>query len=174
MLLLLVCVTFITIMGGSLNKTWSLFEHLITPMLVLVDFLAVGRNQVAVKWWHPITWTAFPLAYLIYYVSAGLHMYGSFLNPKKSSFAGTVAGFVVGVLFVGFLLFLFGMMKASATGQRPPRRQQQPGGTCLAAELFIGETTVKTHINNCFAKIGARNRAEAVRYAFREGLTRDR
>ncbi|GAB3879408.1 hypothetical protein GCM10029964_031700 [Kibdelosporangium lantanae] len=125
-LLLLVCVTFITIMGGSLNKTWSLFEHLITPMLVLVDFLAVGRNQVAVKWWHPITWTAFPLAYLIYYVSAGLHMYGSFLNPKKSSFAGTVAGFVVGVLFVGFLLFLFGMMKASATGQRPPRRQQQP------------------------------------------------
>ncbi|GAB3875953.1 response regulator transcription factor [Kibdelosporangium lantanae] len=44
----------------------------------------------------------------------------------------------------------------------------------IAAELFIGETTVKTHINNCFAKIGARNRAEAVRYAFREGLTRDR
>jgi DNA-binding NarL/FixJ family response regulator len=44
----------------------------------------------------------------------------------------------------------------------------------IAGELFIGETTVKTHINNCFAKIGARNRAEAVRYAFREGLTRDR
>jgi DNA-binding NarL/FixJ family response regulator len=42
----------------------------------------------------------------------------------------------------------------------------------IAAELFIGETTVKTHINNAFAKIGARNRADAVRYAYREGLSR--
>jgi DNA-binding CsgD family transcriptional regulator len=36
--------------------------------------------------------------------------------------------------------------------------------------LFIGEATVKTHINNTFAKIGARHRAEAVRYAYRNGL----
>ncbi len=35
----------------------------------------------------------------------------------------------------------------------------------IAGELFIGEATVKTHINNAFAKIGARHRAEAVRYA---------
>ncbi|UJW33843.1 response regulator transcription factor [Saccharothrix sp. AJ9571] len=40
----------------------------------------------------------------------------------------------------------------------------------IAAKLFIGETTVKTHINNAFAKIGVRNRAEAVRYAYRHGL----
>ncbi|MEV8372821.1 response regulator transcription factor [Kribbella sp. NPDC056861] len=40
----------------------------------------------------------------------------------------------------------------------------------IAASLFIGETTVKTHINNTFAKIGARHRAEAVRYAYRHGL----
>lgn len=44
----------------------------------------------------------------------------------------------------------------------------------IAAELFIGEATVKTHINNAFAKIGARNRAEAVRYAYREGLSRSK
>jgi DNA-binding NarL/FixJ family response regulator len=42
----------------------------------------------------------------------------------------------------------------------------------IAAELYIGETTVKTHINNVFAKISAKNRADAVRYAFRIGLTR--
>ncbi|GLZ33164.1 DNA-binding response regulator [Lentzea sp. NBRC 105346] len=41
----------------------------------------------------------------------------------------------------------------------------------IAGRLFIGEATVKTHINNAFAKIGARNRAEAVRYALRHGLT---
>ncbi|WP_216893777.1 response regulator transcription factor [Nocardia alni] len=40
----------------------------------------------------------------------------------------------------------------------------------IAGRLFISETTVKTHINNVFAKIGARNRADAVRYAYRHGL----
>ncbi|MDX6236267.1 MAG: hypothetical protein QOG10_1082 [Kribbellaceae bacterium] len=40
----------------------------------------------------------------------------------------------------------------------------------IATTLFIGEATVKTHINNTFAKIGARHRAEAVRYAYRNGL----
>ncbi|WP_460664349.1 hypothetical protein [Kribbella swartbergensis] len=29
---------------------------------------------------------------------------------------------------------------------------------------------MKTHINNTFAKIGARHRAEAVRYAYRTGI----
>lgn len=43
----------------------------------------------------------------------------------------------------------------------------------IAAELFIGEATVKTHINNAFAKIGVRNRVEAVRYAVRHGLERE-
>jgi DNA-binding NarL/FixJ family response regulator len=40
----------------------------------------------------------------------------------------------------------------------------------IAEELFISEATVKTHINNTFAKIGARHRAEAVRYAYLNGL----
>ncbi|GAA1579075.1 MULTISPECIES: response regulator transcription factor [Kribbella] len=40
----------------------------------------------------------------------------------------------------------------------------------IAGELFISEATVKTHINNTFAKIGARHRAEAVRYAYRKGI----
>ncbi|WP_369801846.1 response regulator transcription factor [Nocardia sp. BMG51109] len=40
----------------------------------------------------------------------------------------------------------------------------------IAAALVVEETTVKTHINNAFAKIGARNRADAVRYAYRHGL----
>ncbi|MBE8521923.1 response regulator transcription factor [Amycolatopsis sp. H6(2020)] len=42
----------------------------------------------------------------------------------------------------------------------------------IAAELVIAETTVKTHINNAFAKIGVRNRIEALRYAVRHGLGR--
>ena len=42
--------------------------------------------------------------------------------------------------------------------------------TQIAKELFISEATVKTHINHLFAKIGARDRAQAVRYAYSHGL----
>ncbi len=41
----------------------------------------------------------------------------------------------------------------------------------IARELYIAEATVKTHINNVFAKAGLRSRAEAVNYAHRHGLT---
>jgi DNA-binding NarL/FixJ family response regulator len=80
----------------------------------------------------------------------------------------------------------------AALGEQPSRRRGNPDGLTarevevlgliaeglsngeIAAALFIGETTVKTHINNAFAKIGVRNRAEAVRYAYREGLSSSR
>lgn len=42
--------------------------------------------------------------------------------------------------------------------------------TEIAGELFVSAATVKTHINNLFAKIGVRDRAQAVRYALRHGL----
>lgn len=40
----------------------------------------------------------------------------------------------------------------------------------IAEELVIAESTVRRHISNIYAKIGASNRAEATRYALREGL----
>ncbi len=40
----------------------------------------------------------------------------------------------------------------------------------IASGLFVSEATVKTHINNIFAKVGARDRAQAVHYAFTHGL----
>jgi DNA-binding NarL/FixJ family response regulator len=39
--------------------------------------------------------------------------------------------------------------------------------------LFVAEAAVKTHVNNVLAKIGARNRTEAARYATRHGLVPD-
>lgn len=43
----------------------------------------------------------------------------------------------------------------------------------IAAGLFVSMATVKTHINNLFAKTGVRDRAQAVGYAYRHGLSRN-
>ncbi|WP_392673103.1 response regulator [Streptomyces sp. LN785] len=40
----------------------------------------------------------------------------------------------------------------------------------IARELHISQATVKSHINNLFAKVGVRDRAQAVRYAYVRGL----
>jgi len=42
----------------------------------------------------------------------------------------------------------------------------------IAAELYVSEATVKTHINHIFAKLGARDRAHAVVLAHQLGLAR--
>lgn len=40
----------------------------------------------------------------------------------------------------------------------------------IARRLHISQATVKSHINNLFAKAGVRDRAQAVRYAYVRGL----
>jgi DNA-binding NarL/FixJ family response regulator len=40
----------------------------------------------------------------------------------------------------------------------------------IAATLVVSAATVKTHVNRIFYKTGARDRAQAVRYAYRHGL----
>ena len=40
----------------------------------------------------------------------------------------------------------------------------------IAAELFLSETTVKTHVTHVFGKLGLRDRAQAVVVAYESGL----
>ena len=41
----------------------------------------------------------------------------------------------------------------------------------IAAQLFVSEATVKTHVNHIFAKTGSRDRAQAIAYAHHHKLT---
>jgi DNA-binding NarL/FixJ family response regulator len=42
----------------------------------------------------------------------------------------------------------------------------------IAKELFVGATTVKTHVGRVLTKLGLRDRIEAVIYAYEAGLIR--
>src|SRR5690606_13562689 len=86
-LLLLVMAVYMTMLGGDVSETWSLFEHLLTPLVVFVDACFVSASAARAKWWFPFTWVSLPLCYLIYYIADGLNMYGGMLNPDNDDFA---------------------------------------------------------------------------------------
>jgi hypothetical protein len=128
-LLLLVAGTFFGIMGGDFD--YLPFEHVYTPLIVLVDWLFVGRNQNNARWWHPLTWIAFPLAYLGYFLTGGIYesLY-SFLDPDGDEFAGMIGGLLVGVIAVGYLLYGAGKLKGAIGRQEPaPNVYSAPGWT---------------------------------------------
>ncbi|WP_369359159.1 response regulator [Streptomyces sp. cg2] len=53
------------------------------------------------------------------------------------------------------------VLRLVASGQSNPE---------IARTLHVSTATVKTHINNLFAKAGLRDRAQAIHYAYRHGL----
>ena len=44
----------------------------------------------------------------------------------------------------------------------------------IAAELYVSETTVKTHVGNILAKLHLRDRVQAVVFSYENGVVRPR
>ena len=63
------------LIGGDYSLPSSLLEHLVVPLVVLVDWLFVCRGQSRVSWWWPLVWLAGPVGYLALYLQ-GAQQYG--------------------------------------------------------------------------------------------------
>ena len=44
----------------------------------------------------------------------------------------------------------------------------------IAGQLYLGETTIKTHVTRILAKLGLRDRVQAVVLAYESGVVRPR
>jgi DNA-binding NarL/FixJ family response regulator len=87
--------------------------------------------------------------------------------PTQPATAGGGAGIGIGVGMGG------GAVPVSLTAREVDVLRLIAAGRSnpeIAKDLFVSEATVKTHINHVFAKTGARDRAQAVRFAFQHGL----
>lgn len=106
---------------GDLSTAYSVFEHLVTPALVLADWFLVGTNQHAVRWWHPPTWLLPPAAYLLWYVAGDLRVYVALDPARPTEFVGQVGLLVLVTLGTGLGLYAFGR------GRRDRGPRELPG-----------------------------------------------
>lgn len=135
--MVLVSLAFLAMPNGNLTDPYSLFEHVLTPALVLADFLLVGANQAGVRWWHPLTWLLPPLAYLVYYVGGDLQVYAALDVADGAAFLSRLAVLAVLSLGAGFCLYAVGRARADVPGDaRHPQSRLARRRTSLIWSQF--------------------------------------
>lgn len=103
----------------------NIMLHIVSPALVMLDWLLIGRSQGRVTWWHPLAWLVYPLLYLtatLVYLNSqrGRFLY-YFLDIDQIGLAGlgrNVALLAVGFAALGYLVVGAGRL-ALATRRTP-------------------------------------------------------
>lgn len=118
LLMTLVCVTYMTMLGGDVHELRNLLAHLITPILVTLDWLVVGSAPGRSRWWYPLSWLVLPIAYLVFYIAYGQVLYG-FLDPHAADFWTTVLSFLLAVTAAGYALYGLAKLRLIGTARQP-------------------------------------------------------
>lgn len=100
--------------GHSMGYTIAnMLLHVVVPVLALIDWLLVGRDQAQVRWWQPVAWLVYPAAYLALALlvlnQVGRRAPYYFLDPGTVGTASVVFNVGVlggGVLTLGYVLLM--------------------------------------------------------------------
>lgn len=119
------------ILSGNLSTPTSFIPHLALPVLSVIDWILVGRNQSLLPWWVPLTWTLSLVPYLFIYAWDALNdkpMY-AFLNPARPSWWPWVGMLSAGFLLLAYVLWGAGRLRARVhiRGPRPAGHRPGPG-----------------------------------------------
>ena len=136
LLLLVVASTYLGVIGGNTAEAKDAFTHVITPLLVLVDWCFVGRSQNNTRWWQPLTWLVVPSVWLLWYTATdGFREQNTwdapiydFMDPQDSSYPGVFTGLVLATIAGAYALYGIAKMKGAvaraAQPSAPPWGQQ--------------------------------------------------
>lgn len=131
-MLMLVAVVSIFVLpgGGQLGNTGFLLEHLIVPIVVSFDAVVVGRRQLRLRGWMPLTWVVFPLSYWLVLLSTGRErMYMGMLDPQNSEAPLYIGGFTLTTVGLGY--GIYGLIRTRGPARFSPNEgaigQPSPG-----------------------------------------------
>jgi hypothetical protein len=109
-------VVYATVLDGTYSDLKNVLSHAVVPVLVAIDWFTIGDARSHLRWWHPLVWLVYPVAYLGFVLlraqlksfpsDANRYVY-PFLNLDTHStgqFIMTVINFIAGFILLGYAL----------------------------------------------------------------------
>ncbi|MDT5012415.1 MAG: hypothetical protein QOH57_4032 [Mycobacterium sp.] len=101
--------------------------HVVMPLLVLAEWVLVGRGQPALQWWQPLVWLAYPAGYLgaalLVLNQLGRRAPYFFLDPASAGALRVVLNVsLLAAIFLGlgYGLLALGRMRVDQPEVEPP------------------------------------------------------